>query len=192
MKTTRNRWRTSSNEPAPDFHWVFLHSLLTTDVLVKLWELGTVGSVMTQKSKQGKQEEGCGDRNKQYTKEELCPSPSTNVAWEKKPSASSWSRAFKSKLTRRRLCEHGQCLTPHWLHGERVLTRRRHSLVFQTPIHRELLVQSERYLQRAQMLFNLKQNKTMFDEDMHAMKSTCIPLLSLGFLSFAIKKWEEK
>lgn len=65
------------------------------------------------------------------------------------------SRKWKQKLTWWILCEDRQSLTSHWLHGERVLARRRHRLIFYTLNHSQLFVQSERHLERAVSTFSL-------------------------------------
>lgn len=154
------------------------------------------------------------NKHKLHTKQELYLGPSADRTHHRKPSTSSWSKGFKSTLTGWRLCEHGQRLTPHCLHGERVLARRRHGLAFYSPIHRELLVQSERHLQRAQMQFHTqkKTQQQQFIRNQHNFiilihinktvlrRHACnefyllpyLPLLFLGFLSFNIKrtKWE--
>lgn len=160
-----------------------------------------VSSVMTQKGKQGRWEEECMT-NTDCTQSKNCTWVWAHIGHIMKPSTLSLSRSFKSALTGWRLSEHGQRLAPHCLHGERVLARRWHSLVFYTPIHRKLLVQSERYLHRAQMLFHIQKSKSLFETSpisslKNRLMKTCmqwirlVPLLTSAFPWFPFLKHEE-
>lgn len=144
LPTVNGKWK-SSTKPAAVFHCVFPYLQWIPDVL----NYGRIASSVIMKGKQGKND--AHDKHKLHTRQELDLGSSTDRTY-RKASASFRSRRSENTLTRWRLCEHGQRLTPHWLHGEWVLARRRHSLVFYTPVHRELLVQSERHLHTAQLL----------------------------------------